>query len=845
MSNQKIYTNIGIRGNNILYRGYENGKRVHEKVAFSPTLFVPTNKKTIYKTLFGQHLEPFKPGSINDCRDFLDRYSDVDNFDIYGNTDYKYQFIAEEFCHELEYDIDKFNVAYIDIETKCEEGFPDANVANEEIIVITVRMGSTIYTFGINDFGAVSNNHECYVFRSESDLFESFLEFWEQKDIDIVTGWNINFFDIPYLINRINKILGDGEAKRLSPWNHIKERIVTVMQRDYTVYDLVGISTLDYFDLYRKLTFVNRESYKLDHIAYVELGERKTSYTEYDSLRDFYTKNFPKFVEYNVRDVDLVVKLEEKLKLMELALRIAYSAKVNHNDIFSQVKTWDQIIYHHLNSQNIIIPLKKEQEEKEDKFIGAYVKEPDVGMHKWIASFDLDSLYPHLIMQYNLSPETITSDGVRNSFSVDDVLNETNKFKTSMKRYSSKDLSVAANATTYRKDKQGFLPKLMETLYEERKMFKNKMLEAKAKLAKLPDTATVEERSKLKKEIAKNHNFQLARKIQLNSAFGAIGNQYFRYFNLDIAEAITLSGQLSIRWIETCLNDYMNNAVGTKNENYVIASDTDSIYLRMDTLVNKVLPNDTDEKKVKFLLNVCDKALQPFIEEKYQGLATKMNVYAQKMHMKREAIANKGIWTAKKRYMLNVMVGESGVILKTPEQKIMGIETARSSTPEIVRDALGDCINIILNGTEDEMREYIANFEKKFNESSIEDVSFPRGCNGMEKYADSTLIYKKSTPIAVKGALLYNNFIRKNKLQKKYSLIKDGEKIKFVYLKQPNTIGGSVVSFVGRVPDEFDLRRFVDFDKQFEISFKEPLCNILNVIGWKFKKENTLESLFA
>ena len=314
---------------------------------------------------------------------------------------------------------------------------------------------------------------------------------------------------------------------------------------------------------------------------------------------------------------------------------------------------------------------------------------------------------------------------------------------------------------------------------------------------------------------------------------------------MDIAEAITLSGQLSIRWIETCLNDYMNNAVGTKNENYVIASDTDSIYLRMDTLVNKVLPNDTDEKKVKFLLNVCDKALQPFIEEKYQGLATKMNVYAQKMHMKREAIANKGIWTAKKRYMLNVMVGESGVILKTPEQKILGVETARSSTPEIVRDALGDCINIILNGTEDEMREYIANFEKKFNESSIEDVSFPRGCNGMEKYADSTLIYKKSTPIAVKGALLYNNFIRKNKLQKKYSLIKDGEKIKFVYLKQPNTIGGSVVSFVGRVPDEFDLRRFVDFDKQFEISFKEPLCNILNVIGWKFKKENTLESLFA
>jgi DNA polymerase elongation subunit (family B) len=845
MSNQKIYTNISVRGDNILFRGYENGRRIHEKIPFRPTLFVPTKKKTNYKTLFGEPVEPFQPGSIGDCREFIDQYSDVKGFSIYGNTDYTYQFISETFPNEMEYDSDDLRVAYFDIETKCEEGFPDVSTANEEVIAITIRIGTKVCTFALGKFKELNSEHDARCYSSESRMLEDFLEYWKQLDIDIITGWNVNFFDIPYLINRIERVLGEGESKRLSPWNHIKERIVTVMQRDHTVYDLVGISTLDYFDLYRKLTFVNRESYKLDHIAYVELGERKTSYSEYESISDFYTKNFQKFIEYNVKDVDLVVRLEEKLRLMELALRIAYSAKVNHNDIFSQVRTWDQIIYHHLNSLNIVIPMKKSGE-KDDKFEGAYVKEPDVGMHKWVVSFDLDSLYPHLIMQYNISPETLTVDGKRGTISPDGVLTNGQVTNTFLQEYKAKNLSIAANGTTYSKKKQGFLPHLMHTLYEERKIYKKKMLECKAQLKTLPETASNEEKTHLKKQIAKYHNFQLARKIQLNSAFGAIGNQYFRYYNLDMAEAITISGQLSIRWIEKYLNEYMNQTVGTKDENYVIASDTDSIYLRMDTLVTTVLPNETNnEKIIKFLLNACDKAVQPFIDKKYNELAVIMNAFDQKMNMKREAIADKGIWTAKKRYMLNVIVGEDGVVLKKPEQKIMGIETARSSTPEIVRNALADCIEIILNGNEEQLIKYTDAFKTKFNKSPVEDIAFPRGCNGMDKYSDSTNIYRKSTPIAVKGSLLYNHFIRKNNLQKKYSLVRDGEKIKFVYLKEPNPFGAGVASFPGKLPKEFDLDRFIDFNKQFEVSFVEPLKTILDAIGWRIEKEQTLESLFA
>jgi DNA polymerase elongation subunit (family B) len=844
MSNQKIYTNISVRGDNILFRGYENGRRVHQKIPFRPTLYVPAKKKTEYKTLFGEYVEPFQPGSINDCREFIQQYSDVKGFSIYGNTDFTYQFIGEEFPNEIEYDAEDLRVAYIDIETKCEEGFPDVATASEEINAITIRVGTSVCTFGLDSFKPVHDEHDARCYSSESRLLQDFLSYWESLDIDIVTGWNVNFFDIPYLINRIERILGEGESKRLSPWRQIKERIVTVMQRDHTVYDLVGISTLDYFDLYRKLTFVNRESYKLDHIAYVELGERKTSYSEYDSLSEFYTKNFQKFIEYNVKDVDLVVRLEEKLRLMELALRIAYSAKVNHNDIFSQVRTWDQIIYHHLNSQKIVIPMKKSGD-KDDQFAGAYVKEPVPGMYNWVVSFDLDSLYPHLIMQYNISPETLTKDGKRGYVSPDGVLDGGVVTATYLQEYTAKDLSIAANGTTYSRKKQGFLPSLMETLYEERKQYKKKMLECKAQYKLLPADASEEQKSKLKKDIAKYHNFQLARKIQLNSAFGAIGNQYFRYYNLDMAEAITISGQLSIRWIEKHLNAYMNKLLKTTDEDYVIASDTDSIYLCFDKLVNECAKGADDKKIVKFLLDVCDKQVEPFIHKKYDELCGKMNAYEQKMRMKREAISNKGIWTAKKRYMLNVLVGEDGVVLTKPEQKIMGIETARSSTPEIVRNALADCIEILLNGNEEQLIKYTEKFQKEFNSRPVEDIAFPRGCNGMDKYSDSTNIYRKSTPIAVKGSLLYNHFIRKNNLQKKYSLIKDGEKIKFVYLKEPNPFGAGVASFPGKLPKEFDLDRFIDFNKQFEVSFVEPLKTILDAIGWKIKKEQTLESLFA
>jgi len=384
-------------------------------------------------------------------------------------------------------------------------------------------------------------------------------------------------------------------------------------------------------------------------------------------------------------------------------------------------------------------------------------------------------------------------------------------------------------------------------MYAERKMFKKKMLECKRELKELGNKGNPSEITRLKNDISKYHNFQQVRKIQLNSAYGAVGNEYFRYYDIDIAEAITISGQLSIRWIEGHLNRFLNKTLGTKDKDYIIASDTDSVYIALGSLVRKVMPTETDNGKITQKINkFCEEVLQPFIEKQYRSLAEQQNAYDQRMNMKRESIASKGIWTAKKRYMLNVYMGEENVLLKEPDIKIMGIETARSSTPQVVRDALKKSIDLIMNDTEEGLQQFVRDFRSDFMGMSVEQIAFPRSCSKMEDYADKTSIYRKSTPIAVKGGLVYNHWLNEKKLSKSYPYINDGEKIKFVYLKTPNPLREHVVSFTSTIPKEFGLeKRYIDYDTQFDKSYLEPLKTILEAIGWKAEESNTLESLFS
>jgi DNA polymerase elongation subunit (family B) len=823
-------------GDHFLVRGYENGRHFATREKFYPTLFVPSNKKTKYKTLEGDYVESIEPGTVRDCREFIKKYDGVENFKIYGNERYIYQYLSEMYPEEeIKFDTSKVKISTIDIEVKSENGFPDVESAAEEILLITVQDYTTkqIRTWGQGPFNNKQENVIYKSFRTEYELLNDFINWWmiETNTPEVVTGWNSELYDMPYLVRRIDRILGEKLMKRLSPWGLVTERETIIMGRKHISYDVGGVTQLDYLNLYKKFTYKAQESYRLDYIASVELGQKKLDHSEFDTFKDFYTKGWQKFVEYNIIDVELVDRMEDKMKLIELAITMAYDAKVNYNDVFYQVRMWDAIIYNYLKKRNIVIP-PKERSDKDAKYAGAYVKQPVPGKYDWVVSFDLNSLYPHLIMQYNISPETLRETR-HPSVTVDKILNEELTFELY------KDSAVCANGAMYRKDVRGFLPELMEKIYKDRTIYKKKMLIAKQDYEKTPTKV-------LEKEIARCNNIQMARKIQLNSAYGAIGNQYFRYYKLANAEAITLSGQVSIRWIENKMNGFLNKILKTEEVDYVIASDTDSIYLNMGPLVDKFLSHKSDDKTkvVELLDKICEDKLEPFIERSYKELADYVAAYDQKMIMKRENIAERGIWTAKKRYILNVWNSE-GVQYSEPKLKMMGIEAVKSSTPAPCRTMIKDGLKLMMNGTEEEVINFIDKCRNDFKALPPEQIAFPRSVSDVIKYKSHSSIYTKGTPIHCRGALLFNHYVKEKKLTNKYSLITNGEKIKFVYLKKPNIIHENVISFIQDFPHELGLDKYIDYDLQFEKSFVEPLKAILDAIGWNVEKTVNLELFFV
>ena len=830
----KFYTNIQLIGNQFLIRGYENGKHITHREEWKPTLFVPSKRKTKYKTLEGDSVEPIQPGFVRDCREFYKKYDEVENFKIYGNDRYVYQYISEKYPEDhIQFDIKKIRLVTIDIEVAAESGFPDVENVAEELLLISLQDYATkkVTTFGSRPFVNKDPNVNYVYCQNETILLTSFLSYWRKNLPEVITGWNSQMYDIPYLAGRINRILGEKSMKDLSPWGLVSQDEVYISGRKNITYDIGGVTQLDYLDLYKRFTYTNQESYRLDYIANYELGEKKLDHNEYDTFREFYTKDWDKFVRYNIIDVQLVDKLEDKLKLIELAITMAFDAKVNFIDIHYQVRMWDTIIYNYLKKQNIVIPPKK-RTSKSQKYAGAYVKEPKPGKYDWVVSFDLNSLYPHLIMQYNISPETLKDDK-HPTATVDRILKEEIDFQLH------KDSAVCANGAMYRTDIRGFLPEIMEKIYTERTVYKKKMLAAKQKYEDTKDP-------KLVKDIATFNNIQMARKIQLNSAYGAIGNEYFRYYKLENAEAITLSGQVSIRWIEDRMNNYLNKILKTKDEDYVIAVDTDSIYLHLGPLVEVIYKEreKTTEGVVGFLNKICEMEFEKYISSSYEALANYVNAYEQKMFMKRENIADRGIWTAKKRYILNVWDSE-GVRYAEPKLKMMGIEAVKSSTPAPCRTMIKDVLKLIMTKTEDDVIDFIENCRTKFRSLPPEEISFPRTVSNVKKYKSVNAIYEKGTPIHARGALLFNHYVKKNKLTQKYSLINNGEKIKFCYLKRPNPIQENVISFIQQFPEELNLDKYIDYDLQFEKSFLEPLKIILDSIGWQAERTVNLESFFV
>jgi DNA polymerase elongation subunit (family B) len=850
MALTKFYTSVERYGNNILHRGYENGKRFSYRVPFQPTLYVHTPKagEEGYRSLTEGNLplSPHKFGDMREAKNFIEEYKGVHGMKIFGSTNYVTQFIQEEYPDKVAYDVSQVNIVSFDIEVDIRDGFANIDEADNEITSIAYHSSRNdkYYLLGRKDYDKAQTvtdipqeNIEFIKFDTEVQLLQYFVKLWTTDYPDIVTGWNVEYFDIMYIVTRIIRLLGEETAKRLSPHKSIKKQSREVFGKVNSTYSLMGIAVIDYMDAFKKFGYKYgpQESYRLDHIAYVVLGEKKIDYSEYGSLTSLYDENPQLYLDYNLKDTQLIARLEEETGLLALVMTVAYDGGVNYGDAFGTVGIWESTIYRRLIKDKVVPPLKSGPGMRAGDLVGGYVKDPKVGMHPWVVSFDLNSLYPHLMLQYNMSPETYMPED-REYVTQDMVLK--GEFQNDRP-----NVSVAANGVCFSNKKLGIIPEIIDEYYNNRSVIKKQMIAAEQQFEVETDPA---ERKRLKREINQLHNSQMSIKIAMNSLYGATANIYFLYYINEMAEAITTSGQLSIRYAQKSVNDYLNKVLGTDNVDYIIYIDTDSIYVDFGPLVQEVFGTvDIDKDKgEEFLDRVCSTKIEQVIEEGYENLARMLGTYRNAMVMKREKITNRGIFVAKKRYILNTLNSE-GVHYDKPKVSVTGLESVRSSTPEVCREKLKECFEVIMNTDEETTQKFIQDFRDEFKTLDPVAIAKTSGTDNIKKYQDKNSLYRKGCPMHVRGAIMYNHFLKQKGLDKKFETIQGGDKVKFLYLKTPNPIRENVISVPGLLPKQLGLHEYIDYELQFDKVFLSPIQSILDAVGWSAEKVNTIEDFFS
>lgn len=830
----RFYTYAKTFGNTILVRGYENGQQVIEKVPFSPTLYIPSkNKKSEWHGLYNNEpLEPVKFTDIKEAKQFVETYKDVQGIEVHGFQRWHYQYINETYPGEVEYDLSLVNILTLDIEvvSEDEDGFPDIEKADVPIVLISLHSTKTNNTIvlGLKDYTPNENDDFSYIkFSSEKALLRYFISYIQETTPDVWTGWNTDQFDIPYIINRIIRLFDESMVKKLSPFGYIQKKTLNVRGRDIQTYEIYGVISLDYLELYRKYgTYSAKESYALGSIAQEELGETKVDMPG-KSFRENYNEYFQIFVKYSAIDTVLVKKMDDKLKLISLAFAMSYMYHCNLQDIFKTVGPWEIFIFNHLAAKKIAVPPKRNG--MLGAVEGAWVKEPTVGMHGWTLSFDFASLYPSIMRQWNISPETFHGMEFVN-IKVKDFLCD--KADGARADAIIKNCTIAANGSLYTKDKQGFLPELMEFCMVGRKTAKQEMI-------KFEKEYEISKDIKLKSKISALNNKQMALKIAANACYGAIGNEGFHYYEYRMAEAITLTGQLSNIHLSNMLNKKMNNVMKTSEIDYIVYGDTDSLYLNCQPIVDLICKDKTRDQIVKFLDLFAEQVCQPVITKSINQIYDDTNCFDAVMSSKREAIASKALFRGKKNYAMYVHNSE-GVEYNPPKLKVMGLEIVRSSTPQWCKKKLKECLMMIFETDEITFRNYFAKVENEFKLLSPEEIAFPRGVSDIDKWVIGNQI-KKGVPIHVRGALLYNSYAKD---RPDFQKIQNGDRTRFIYMKMPNPIKNNVFGFPANNKFPSELTKYVDYKSQFEKTFEHPMSSLTNCAKWSVREQSSLEDFF-
>lgn len=842
-----FYTNIRLYKSSILHRWIDdNGNRKYRiEQDLQPTLFFNCNEDTGYKSLYGVNVRPVAYDEIRDANDAIKRFDGVSGVEIFGTRDWALQWSSNKYAGNIKYDISKIMSFFLDIEVSSKDGFPDPIKAAQEITSITIysTFDKKYHVWSTKDFIPPLDDIVFICCLDERDLLTRMISFWRDDYPDIISGWYSESFDIPYLYNRIVNLFGEKTASQLSPFGKVTlTESGDDLSKEVSV-DIYGIDHLDYLKLYKKYKPGGQSSFKLGYISELVLGVGETKIEFDGTLDDLWEQNPQLYIEYNIQDVRLLVRMDQKLKMIHVQVDLAYLAKTNFENVFSPVKFWSCLVYNELIKDNIVLPQDK-RHRKDHTYEGAYVKETIAGLYKWVTTFDATSLYPSMVITFNISPETMVPanevpDELYEYYRQNLVSRITNEEDLSnlyeiLCKY---DMTIAANGQLYYRNKQGIIPRLMKMALDNRSIAKKEMIQLKKKKESIND---LQERTSIESTIEALSIREQGLKTVANSGYGALGSEFFILYDTFNAEAITLSGQASNLGLQRKVNKYFVS-LGFEDKDYTLYADTDSCFLHLNQLVTKFNPSDP----IDFLCKVADTQLQKKIDGFCNDIWKYSNVVENRLSFKREKVMSTVCFTGvKKRYFCYVYDNE-GVRYSTPKLAITGLETNRSSTPKICREELENALLLIVQEKQDELIELVADVKTRFETLHIEEIAFPRSVNDLAKYSvNNDSLYRKGTPQQVKAALTHNFFIKEKGLNK-YQPIKSGNKIKFVYMK-PSPYRSEVFGWGdGAYPKELGLEKYVDRLHMFTSAFFNPIKNVTDSIGWQCEDTRNLSQWFS